>query len=141
MTTAARAVLGLLLVAAACSAKSGRSSQAQPVNSATKEDWKGQSPARAEELFIGRFPGVQVLQSGGGLIIRIRGANSINGSNEPLYVIDDMPIEPGPGGALVGINPQDIEKIEVLKDAGSTGLYGSRGANGVVLIRTVRTKK
>ena len=52
-----------------------------------------------------------------------------------------MIIEPGPGGALVGINPADIEKIEVLKDIGSTAMYGSRGANGVILIKTKRGAK
>jgi TonB-dependent SusC/RagA subfamily outer membrane receptor len=92
---------------------------------------------RAEELFIGRFAGVQVFrQPGGGIAVRIRGATSIYGSNEPLYVIDDMIVESGPGGALLGINPADIRRIEVLKDIGSTAFYGVRGANGVVVITT-----
>jgi TonB-dependent SusC/RagA subfamily outer membrane receptor len=75
------------------------------------------------------------------LIVRIRGTTTLSGDNQPLYVIDGMTIEPGPGGALMGINPADIEKIEVLKDIGSTGQYGSRGANGVILIRTKRGPK
>ena len=143
MTAFTKTGLAILVATAACSSgRQGGGTEPHPTNSATKEDWAGQNPARAEELFIGRFPGVQVFQSGGGLVIRIRGGTTtINGSTEPLYVIDDMTIEPGPGGALMGINPQDIEKIEVLKDAGSTALYGSRGANGVILIRTFRTKK
>jgi TonB-dependent SusC/RagA subfamily outer membrane receptor len=53
-----------------------------------------------------------------------------------LYVIDGVPITPGPGGSLSGINPSDIASIEVLKDAVSTTMYGSRGANGVILIKT-----
>ena len=141
MTTFTRIALAVIVTSAACSSGKRVNTDAKPTNSATKEDWAGQTPARAEELFAGRFPGVQVFQSGGGLTIRIRGGSSINGSNEPLYVIDDQIIEPGPGGALMGINPQDIEKIEVLKDAGSTAMYGSRGANGVIVIRTQRTRK
>lgn len=104
--------------------------------------WAGQNPARAEELLAGRFPGVDVLRAqGGGIIVRIRGSSTLYGDNQPLYVIDGMTIEPGPGGALVGINPADIEKIEVLKDIGSTAQYGSRGANGVILIRLKRGPK
>ena len=86
----------------------------------------------------GRFAGVEVLRVRGGIAVRIRGATSTMGSNEPLYVIDGMAVEPGPGGALVGINPHDIAKIRVLKDIGSTSFYGMRGANGVVVITTKR---
>ena len=141
MTAFTKVALAIMVTSTACSSSKRVNTDPKPTNSATKEDWAGQTPARAEELFAGRFPGVQVFQSGGGLTIRIRGGSSINGSNEPLYVIDDQIIEPGPGGALMGINPQDIEKIEVLKDAGSTAIYGSRGANGVIVIRTQRTRK
>jgi len=110
-------------------------------NTATSDQWKGQTVAQAEELFVGRFPGVQVFQTPGGISVRIRGQSSFTSSNEPLYVLDGMTIQPGPGGALEGINPQDIEKIEVLKDIGSTSFYGSRGANGVILIKTKRGGK
>jgi TonB-dependent starch-binding outer membrane protein SusC len=72
----------------------------------------------------------------GGIAVRIRGNGSINASMEPLYVIDGLAIQPGPGGALVGINPHDIESIEVLKDAASLSFYGMRGANGVIVIKT-----
>jgi TonB-dependent starch-binding outer membrane protein SusC len=93
-----------------------------------------------EELFAGRFAGVVVRQHpGGGISVRVRGTTSVYGSNEPLYVIDGMPIDAGPGGALVGLNPADIQRIEVLKDIGSTSFYGVRGANGVVLITTKRS--
>ena len=100
-----------------------------------------------------RAPGVQVTQAsaapGGGVSVRIRGANSINSGSEPLYVVDGFPIYPnnaayGAGGdrrptnALATINPNDIESIEILKDASATSIYGSRGSNGVVLITTKR---
>lgn len=101
--------------------------------------WRGQPVGHAEELLEGRFPGVEVIRLvTGDVSVRIRGASSIVGSNEPLYVIDGMEISPGPGGALVGINPADIARIEVLKDVGSTSLYGVRGANGVIVITTRR---
>ena len=90
-----------------------------------------------ERALQGRISGVRVFQHpDGGISVRIRGATSINASNEPLFVLDGIAIEPGPGGSLVGINMRDIASIEVLKDAASTAMYGVRGANGVILIRT-----
>ena len=94
---------------------------------------------RAEELLEGRFPGVQLVRLvGGGFTVRIRGTTSIYGSNEPLFVVDGMPVHGPPGGALLGINPNDIVRIQVLKDIASTAAYGMRGANGVILITTRR---
>ncbi len=90
-------------------------------------------------------------QPGGGVSIRIRGASSINAGNEPLYVIDGVGIDNSTGstGGTVGnyisplssLNPDDIESIEVLKDASSTAIYGARGSNGVVLITTKQGKE
>lgn len=110
----------------------------RPGTTITADDIEGQMVGRVEEVMVGRFAGVQVLQGPDGLILRIRGATSFFGSNEPLFVIDDMVVQPGPGGALVGINPNDIAKIEVLKDIGQTARWGVQGANGVVLITTKR---
>ena len=88
----------------------------------------------------GNAPGVQVNNStgtpGSAPDIRIRGFNSINGSNSPLYVVDGVPFE----GTINDLNPADIESMSVLKDAASCALYGNRGANGVVLITTKRAK-
>lgn len=103
----------------------------------------------------GRIAGVQVRQNdgapGGGITIQVRGANSFSTSTQPLYVVDGLPYGGGSSapdtglsgtGAgsnpLANINPNDIESIEVLKDASSTAIYGSRGANGVVIITTKR---
>ncbi len=103
----------------------------------TAEDIERAPGKPIEELLMSRFPGVQVTRApDGGIAIRIRGATSIHGSNEPLYVIDGVSIRPGPGGGLAGINPYDIESIQVLKDAASTAMYGVRGANGVIVITT-----
>ena len=108
-----------------------------------------------DQAIQARAPGVQVTQTsaapGGGVSVRIRGSNSINSGSEPLYVIDGFPIYPdnsayGAGGnrqatnVLASINPNDIQSIEVLKDASATSIYGSRGSNGVVLITTKRGK-
>ena len=143
----------LLLTAAACRPSGGAGAPPEPAPAdsttraaagehrgttvATADQWRGSSAARVEELFRGRFPGVRVVQTPGGMSIRLRGASSVNGSNEPLFVIDGTPVEAGPGG-LIGLNPGDIARIEVLKDIGSTAFYGVRGANGVVLITTKR---
>lgn len=90
-----------------------------------------------ERILMNRFPGVWVARTPeGGLAVRIRGASSINGSTQPLYVIDGMVTTPGQNGALTGVQPQDIESIQVLKDAASTAMYGVRGANGVIVIKT-----
>ena len=92
-----------------------------------------------EQLLTRRFPGVLVSRtSDGSLSIRIRGVSSFHGDNEPLYVIDDVPMQAAPGGALKGINPRDIASIQVLKDPAETAIYGVRGANGVIVIRTKR---
>ncbi|MEO7048215.1 MAG: carboxypeptidase-like regulatory domain-containing protein, partial [Ferruginibacter sp.] len=91
-----------------------------------------------EQMLEGQVSGVQVSQNqsqpGGAVFsIRIRGTNSINSGNEPLYVIDGYA-----GGDIVTISPSDIASISVLKDASATAIYGSRGANGVVIITTKR---
>jgi len=94
-----------------------------------------------EELFAGRFPGVEVLRiSGGGISIRIRGTNTLMGSTEPLYIIDGARVQSGPGGLLF-LDPAEIRNIEVLKDIGSTAIYGSDGANGVIIITTKRSTR
>ena len=92
-----------------------------------------------EDLFAGRFPGVDVSRTeGGGLQIRIRGgSNTFFGSNEPLYVVDDTPLPPDSHG-IVFLNPHDIQKIEVLKNPADTAIYGIRGGNGVIKITTKR---
>ena len=121
-----------------------------------------------DQALTGRAGGVQINQSNGqagaGTSIRIRGGNSLNGTNEPLFVIDGFPIindngafgaggpigltnggsgnggQGNPNGALNWLNPADIQSIEVLKDASATAIYGSRGANGVIIVTTKKGK-
>lgn len=114
------------------------------------KDLEKQRTQTVEQMLQGQVAGVLISESaepGGGIGISIRGNNSILGGNQPLYVVDGFPIDPvsdaqgnnGSGQAqnsLGFLNPNDIEKIEILKDAAATAVYGARGANGVVLITT-----
>ncbi len=128
------------------------------VGSIKTEDLLKGNPTSVVQGLQGKLAGVQVQQSdgapGAGINIQVRGANSFNTSTEPLYVIDGIPFETGgtpsssansnnlqSTNALAMLNPQDIQSIEVLKDASATAIYGSRGANGVVLITTKRGEK
>lgn len=102
----------------------------------TADDIAKQPGRPIEEVLAGRIAGVQVgRDETGALTVRVRGGSSINGPNEPLYVIDGITIQAGPGGSLAGINPNDIESIRVLRDAMATASYGVRGANGVIVIK------
>lgn len=94
-----------------------------------------------EQMLSGKVAGVVVSRAADGSIaVRIRGATSgYNG--EPLYVVDGVAVQPGPSGALAGINPRDVDSIKVLKGPAETAMYGSRGANGVILIKTKRAKE
>lgn len=139
-----------------------RSDLTGSVASITGDQIRSSVTTNIDQALQGRIAGVQVTQNsgqpGGATSIRIRGANSITGSNEPLYVIDGIPFQ-GDGTAVQGfdwaggangqnrvnplaaINPQDIVSIEVLKDASASAIYGARAANGVVLVTTKRGKK
>jgi len=131
------------------------------VASVSEETLRGTISTNVDQALQGRISGVQVTQNsgqpGGASSIRIRGASSITGSNEPLYVIDGVPFQ-GDGTGIIGfaesgsggqtrvnplstINPSDIVNIEVLKDASASAIYGAQAANGVILITTKRGKK
>ncbi|MDC6405028.1 MULTISPECIES: SusC/RagA family TonB-linked outer membrane protein [Maribacter] len=125
------------------------------VSSIDGDSFKELPVTSVDQAIQARAPGVQVTQTssapGGGVSVRIRGSNSINSGSEPLYVVDGFPIYPDngaysaggnrqPTNILASINPNDIQSIEVLKDASATSIYGSRGSNGVVLITTKRGK-
>jgi iron complex outermembrane receptor protein len=123
--------------------------------SVKSEDFNRGLIASPEQLIQGKAAGVQVLtnsgEPGAGISVRIRGTSSVRNGNNPLFVVDGIPLsgdEVSPGGADVGrgtqtprnplnfLNPSDIQSIDVLKDASATAIYGSRGANGVVIITT-----
>lgn len=129
------------------------------VASISSEDFQNGTKTSVDQMLQGKVAGVRISQTsgqpGGGVSIRIRGNSSLNTGNEPLYVIDGMPIDnapllsgngsniPGstPPNPLNTINPQDIESVQILKDASATAIYGSRGANGVVIITTKQGTK
>ncbi|MEN8125180.1 MAG: SusC/RagA family TonB-linked outer membrane protein [Bacteroidota bacterium] len=124
------------------------------VASVKAEDFNGGAIAAPEQLIQGKVAGVQITQSSGepgaGIAIRIRGTTSVRSNNDPLYVVDGVPLSgsntsaetyTGIGSSsaqnpLSFLNPNDIESMSVLKDASATAIYGSRGANGVVIITT-----
>lgn len=136
--------------------KSDLTGSAQRLN---REDIMRDNPGNILQAMQGKLAGVNVTQNdgapGAGLSIRVRGSNSFLGGTEPLYVIDGVPFNNSSSGttpeslggdekqtlnALAFLNPNDIESIDVLKDASATAIYGSRGANGVVLITTRKGK-
>jgi TonB-dependent SusC/RagA subfamily outer membrane receptor len=134
-----RAALSVsLLIGLAAGCSSGRQTRPEPAGrpTVTSEDIdkSGGDPIKALQA---KSPGVLISRTDdGGISVQIRGASSFYSSNEPLYIIDEVPIAPGRNGALSGINPYDIETIKVLKDPAETGIYGMRGANGVIVITT-----
>ncbi len=124
------------------------------VSTISSDDITATPNASSDAALAGRAPGVQVIQNAGNpgnaITVRVRGSASITASNQPLYVVDGVPIfsedlsQLGLGGqgilAITGLSSEDIASIDVLKDAASASIYGSRGSNGVVLITTKRGK-
>src|SRR5205809_124155 len=118
------------------------------VTAITAKDFNKGSITTPEQLIAGKVAGVQITSNGGapgsGSTIRIRGGASLNASNDPLIVIDGVPVDntgiAGAANALALINPNDIESFNVLKDASATAIYGSRASNGVIIITTKKGK-
>jgi TonB-linked SusC/RagA family outer membrane protein len=131
---------------------SSRQNVSSAIASVTAEDIANNPVAGVDAALQGKAPGVQVIQNAGnpgnGISVRVRGPASINAGNQPLYVVDGVPIiqenysQLGLGGqdvtAVTGINPDEIDTIDILKDAAAAAIYGSRGSNGVVMITTKR---
>lgn len=114
------------------------------VSTVSNEDMKLRPVTEASGFIQGKVAGVTVQQTSGlpgsGMTVRVRGASSITSSNDPLYVVDGVPVGTG-NYAIAYLSPQDIENMQILKDASSAAIYGSRAANGVVLITTKQGKK
>ena len=119
------------------------------VTAITTKDFQKGNINSSEQLLQGKVAGLQITSgggsAGGGSRIRIRGGASLNASNDPLIVIDGVPVESngisGNGNLLNSINPNDIESMSVLKDASATALYGSRASNGIIIITTKKGAK
>lgn len=120
------------------------------VGSIQVDKMQGISIKSVDQMLQGRTSGLYMVQNSGmpgaSSTVRIRGGNSISGGNEPLYIIDGMPVYPSASSSQTALSPlnsiptSDIESIEVLKDASSTAIYGSRGANGVIIVTTKKGK-
>ena len=144
-TTRARRALSILSVAAlaACAgSKPATNGAPRPMTSTSDKtieiDHSKHAYTSFEELFEARAPGVQVIRQNGTFALRIRGLSSPVGNLDPLIVIDGHASDLPGTRALEGLNPNDVERIEVLKDAASTSFYGVRGGSGVIIIRTKR---
>lgn len=140
--------VGLAGCASSQSASSGRegtvhtgygAQKESDVTSATSkidaEDERSETATDLSDLLRGQAAGVQVERSSGGIRVTIRGTSTIYGDSTPLYVVDGMPVEARFDGT-VPVHPHDVQSITILKDAGATSLYGSQGANGVIVIET-----
>lgn len=115
--------------------KQSKSTSTSSSSTVTPSESERSSANNLSDLLQGKTAGVQVSSRPGGVRIQIRGINSFNSDQTPLYVIDGTPVRPSSDGTL-SISPHEIESITVHKDAGATSIYGSRGANGVVVIET-----
>jgi TonB-dependent SusC/RagA subfamily outer membrane receptor len=128
--------LAALLTACASGGRSAGSSAAS-TSTVTSQEIDQTANTPIEDVLRGRIAGVSVSRAqDGGLFVRVRGSTSFNSSEAPLYVVDGVALQPSPSGSLQGINVYDIESIRVLKDPASLTMYGSRGANGVIVIKT-----
>ncbi|MEO6526932.1 MAG: TonB-dependent receptor plug domain-containing protein [Gemmatimonadaceae bacterium] len=140
-------VIALAIVGAACAKSSGAGGTSQPApvpseraSTVGSAEISRQPNESVDKYLNGRFPGVTVSPSqDGGVSIRIRGASSVHGNNEPLYILDGIVLQPSASGSLA-VNPYDIASIKVLKDATDITMYGVRGANGVIVIKTKRAQ-
>ena len=118
------------------------------VTAVTAKDFNKGAVTTPEQLIAGKVAGVQIVSNGGapgsGSTIRIRGGASLNASNDPLIVIDGVPVDnssiSGAPNPLALINPNDIESFNILKDASATAIYGSRASNGVIIVTTKKGK-
>ena len=143
--------LAASLLLAGCHARSGPAPAAAPedevnvgygtqpagnvttsVTSITEQEMARAHGKRMEDVLQG-VPGLTVLRSGGSYTLRIRGAQSLSGSDEPLVVVNGVPTTVE---ALFELSPQEVKRIDILKDAGAAAVYGSRGGNGVILVTT-----
>lgn len=156
MVTARRPSLVALLAAlalVACGPRTAREPSSRPVSSpgataggassTLDQQQIDQSASSRMEDVLARVPGLQVVKGTNGQVtLRIRGVQTMSGPGEPLLVVDGVSVHSGGiGHALSSLNPRDVARVEVLKDAGSTSFYGSAGAYGVVLITTKRGQR
>ena len=138
MRSSPRAALSLSVFLGLFSGCSASQARPEPASSSTVTSSDLQDPHEPiESVLQKKVPGLIVTRTGdGGIALQIRGTSSYNGTETPpLYVLNGLPFQPGPGGVITGVDPHDIESIKVLKGA-SAGIYGIEGANGAIVITT-----
>ncbi len=137
-------LVAVLLTSLAAGCGSSRAARREPPDrtTVTAEDIQNNPSQPIEKVLQAKVPGVWITRTpDGGIAVQIRSNSTLHGEQYPLYVVDGVPIQPGPSGALTGINPYDIESIQVLKDAADTAMYGMRGSNGVIVVKTKKPGK
>jgi TonB-dependent SusC/RagA subfamily outer membrane receptor len=103
----------------------------------TADDIRRSPGQSLEQLLLARVPGLSITRARDGhAVLHLRGTNTLLGEEEPLFVVNDIPLGPGAQGNLAAIDLHDIETVQVLRDASMTAAYGIRAANGVIIIRT-----
>lgn len=140
MTHLTRTILPLFLLAACSYRTSRQSSQPDPNRPPgtvlTAEDIQRSPGQSLEQLLLARVPGLTLTRAPDGhAVLHLRGETTLMGEEEPLIVVNGIPLGPNAGN-LSAVDPHDIETVQVLRDAAATAAYGIRGANGVILIRT-----
>ena len=139
--SSSRAALPAVMIAAlvaACASGGSSTNELPAPSTVTAGDMERNPGDPIERVLQSKDPSLQVSSRPAGLSVTIRGSSSFVSGTSPLYVLDGVPVQPGPGGLLTGLNPYDIESIKVLKNPADIALYGMRGGNGVIVITTKR---
>jgi len=141
MTNLTRALLPAVSLFVACSHRTNRSepanSSAPPGTVLTADDIRRSPGQSLEQLLLARVPGLSLTRAPDGhTVLHFRGTTTLLGEEEPLFVVNDIPLGPNAGGNLAAIDLHDIETVQVFRDAAATAAYGIRGSNGVIIIRT-----
>ena len=140
MANLSRAAWVACFLLASCSHRQSSTAQAEPLPPGTvltAEDISRSPGQSLEQMLLARVPGLTIEKAADGRNkLILRGKNTIVGDDEPLFVVNGIPLGPAVGGNLSAIDVHDIETVQVLRDAAATSAYGVRGGNGVIIIRT-----
>ena len=129
-------LMGLFTLTAGCSS-SESTRERTDTNTITGEEARRTPTVRLADLIVQRVPGITLSETpGGGIKVRIRGVNSFTSETQPLFVVDDIPVDPEPDGSLPGVTVNEVESIKVYKDPADTSRWGMRGSNGVIVVTT-----
>ena len=129
-------LLGFFTLYAGCSGP-GSTRDRTEANTVTGEEAERTPTVRLADLIQQRVPGINLSETSDGRVkVRSRGVTSFTSDNQPLFVVDDIPVDPEPDGTLPGVTVNEIESIKVYKDPADTSRWGMRGANGVIVVKT-----